>query len=104
MHNDHHVYAFQPGNNNLIAIGSDGGVSIGNIQSQGYTFFSINRNYNAAQFYTVGITDQADRVLGGTQDNGTPLIDGNSTSPMSGGDVWNFGDPSLPDGGDGGFV
>jgi hypothetical protein len=103
VHNDHHVYAFQPGNNNLIAIGSDGGVSIGNIQSQGYTFFSINRNYNAAQFYTVGITDQADRVLGGTQDNGTPLIDGNSTSPMSGGDVWNFGDPSLPDGGDGGF-
>lgn len=103
VHNDHHVYVFHPNYDNQFAIGSDGGVSGGSAGSNLYFFQSINKNYNASQFYTVGITDKANQVIGGTQDNGTPYINGESTSPMSGGDVWNFGDPLFPEGGDGGF-
>ena len=106
VHNDHHVYSFQPGGGNVFAIGSDGGVSIGTSQGQSYFFRSINRNFNIAQFYTIDVSDKVDQVIGGTQDNGSPFIDGESALPMGGGDVWvdeNSNGDKIPNGGDGGF-
>lgn len=102
IHSDHHVYAFQPDHNDVIAIASDGGISVGLTNGENYFFYLINKNYNATQYYSIGITDKADRIIGGTQDNGTLFIDGSSTAPMSGYDIW-LDDNFVSDGGDGGF-
>jgi hypothetical protein len=60
---------------NTIYIGSDGGV--GKSIDGGVTWTQNNRGYHTAQFYSLGIVPQVtppDLVMGGTQDNGSPII------------------------------
>ncbi len=104
LHNDQHVYAFNPGNPNQVVIGTDGGVFLCNISGDDFAFQNLNKLYNVTQFYSVGITSQKDVVAGGTQDNGSILIDGNSSTPNRGIALWNLGDFAMPDGGDGGYA
>lgn len=104
VHNDHHAYAFRPDNPNQVAIGSDGGVFLCNISGDDFAFQNMNKQYNVTQFYSVGITSQTNVVAGGTQDNGSILIDGNTSTPNRGIALWNMGDFAMPDGGDGGYA
>ena len=54
----------------------------------------MNNGYNVTQFYNIAISSEANdnRIMGGTQDNGTPFFtfDGNNTSE--------YIDASLADG------
>jgi len=102
-HVNHHAYVFQPGNNNKFIIGTDGGLHIGNISGNTYTFQPLNKNYNTTQFYALDFSNEVDEVVGGAQDNGTLYISGEGNSPMNAEDIWNYGNPAYPEGSDGGY-
>ncbi len=90
LHPDIHIIAFDSKNPNQVWVGHDGGLSFtNNISEESYTEFFpwINKNngYNVTQFYTVSISSKADdyRIMGGTQDNGTPYFRWNNLSSSS---------------------
>jgi len=69
-------------------IGNDGGVF--KSHDKGKTFYSSNHGYSVTQFYAVGAAYISDElrngwvVAGGSQDNGTWVVDGKGNSVMSG--------------------
>jgi hypothetical protein len=71
VHADQHEIVFHPGDPNIIYFGNDGGVfrSLDGAES----FSAINRGFSITQFYTVGYSKEG-QIIGGTQDNGTQLI------------------------------
>ena len=97
-HPDQHVLFFDPKDPNKLWSGHDGGLSYTtNITNTNYTDFfpwiSKNNGYNVTQFYTVHIDDKFrdTKIMGGTQDNGTPhftVSDGlpSSSDNLSSGD------------------
>lgn len=81
IHADQHVMEFRPGNSNQAAFGHDGGVSFANDLAGAATsdvFISPETDYITTQFYSVAVAPSNfatnDYFLGGTQDNGTQLI------------------------------
>jgi hypothetical protein len=89
LHADIHSFAFDPTNPNAVWFGHDGGLSYTkDISDTDYNPFfewdNMNNGYNVTQFFVIAIPDEAgdSRIMGGTQDNGTPSFrfDGNSTT------------------------
>ncbi len=88
VHADHHVINFRPGNSNQAVFGHDGGVSFAKdlaAASSSDVFITPKRKYVTTQFYSIAVAPDdfstGDYFLGGTQDNGTQLIqNGNSNS------------------------
>ena len=88
VHADHHVMQFRPGNTNQAIFGHDGGVSFANDLAAASTsdvFITPDLNYITTQFYSVAVAPttfaSGDYFAGGTQDNGTLLIEnGDPTS------------------------
>jgi hypothetical protein len=73
-HPDQHVIFFDPANPNRVWSGHDGGVSLtDDINLPKITWQNKNRGYVTTQFFTVALAEDAgdQRVIGGTQDNGT---------------------------------
>lgn len=69
LHPDHHVMAFGPGG--MVWEGNDGGVW--RSSNGGANWTNCNNGLATAQLYTIAIhPHMPDRMLGGTQDNGTP--------------------------------
>jgi len=92
FHPDVHSYAFDPTDPNKMWWGTDGGLSyttdITNTNySQNFPWIDKNNGYNVTQFYTITIPDISgdNRIMGGTQDNGTPYFtfDGANSSPST---------------------
>lgn len=80
-HADQHLAFFDYNNPDVLWSGHDGGISkTQNIRANRVQWESLNNDYNVTQFYTVatGIYQGESYVLGGTQDNGTPLLDHSS--------------------------
>ncbi len=102
VHADHHVYAFRPGTNEFF-LGTDGGVYKGVYGGNFMTYQVLNKNYNVTQFYTVDVSNKLEEAIGGTQDNGVVFIGGESNTPTTGEDLWNYGHVLLPEGSDGGY-
>ncbi len=77
VHVDHHAFWVAPGNNNMMYLGTDGGVYVSN--DQGSSFRHAN-NLPVSQFYKVAV-DMAKpyNVYGGLQDNNSWV--GPSRSP-----------------------
>jgi hypothetical protein len=94
-HPDHHVLAFDPTNPNRMWNGNDGGIYLIEdieevlIGSELLPWIDKNQGYNVTQFYTASIPNIADddRIMGGTQDNGSPYFTFNGTSTSSSDDV-----------------
>lgn len=91
-HADKHVIEFHPDydgtTNKTVYIGSDGGISKSTDGGNSWAVF--NRKLNITQFYTLAVNNKG-WVMGGTQDNGTLLINGYGITPgyayeISGGD------------------
>ena len=80
-HNDQHCLAVNPGNPNDVLLGNDGGVyEITYTPSQeSWTFdTSMNAQLGLTQFYSIAADPTTSRVvLGGAQDNATPIALGN---------------------------
>ncbi|MEQ8238722.1 MAG: cadherin domain-containing protein [Cyclobacteriaceae bacterium] len=78
QHADQHFMLFDPKAPNSLIVGHDGGLSLTtNITSNRIDWVSLNNDYNITQYYTVsaGFADGESYIIGGTQDNGTPLLD-----------------------------
>lgn len=73
IHSDVHEMIFDPKNPNICWIGSDGGLF--KSSDHGVTWTERNLNFRTIQFYKFGV-GQGRELIGGTQDNGTQLIDG----------------------------
>lgn len=70
VHVDQHYLFFHPTNENTIISCNDGGIwrSVNN----GTNFTNLNQNLTLTQFYRIAASPSTpDRILGGTQDNGT---------------------------------
>ena len=73
IHSDNHDVVWHPTDSSKVYIVNDGGVYFSN--NGGGTWQTLNKNYVTTQFYDIGIS--ADRyVVGGTQDNGSWVMDG----------------------------
>jgi len=96
IHADKHYMKFDPKNSSIVYALTDGGVS--KSSDGGLTWGTFNRNYSTSQYYHIDFGE--DRTLvGGTQDNGSHVIDGLGNTPFTArelGPVNNFR-------GDGGF-
>lgn len=96
VHEDHHVYKFFPGSNNKFMVGTDGGVYLGKLESNTYSFQTSNRNYFTTQHYAVGISGLKDYVIGGAQDIGTVKITGKGNTKLQGEQIFSGeGGPSA---------
>lgn len=74
VHADKHIFVFNPENPNTLYLGSDGGISVSfNANSPFMSFSESNLGLNITQFYDIGAGPN-DQVIGGTQDNGSPLV------------------------------
>jgi len=98
IHPDEHAIVFDQNNSNVVYIGCDGGIykstNATNLETgaASIAFQAINRNYNVTQFYTLCFTPYVNPlnglgIGGGTQDNGSPYINGNSYNPYDGTDM-----------------
>lgn len=81
VHVDHHRFVYDATRPGRVYGLNDGGVfrSINN----GATWSEINNGYITTQFYGIGFSRDG-KVMGGTQDNGTILIDGEGNTSKTG--------------------
>ena len=81
IHSDNHDVVWHPTDSMKVYIVNDGGIYFSN--NAGNTWQTLNKNYVTTQFYNIGIS--ADRhVIGGTQDNGSFVMDGSGNTPNTG--------------------
>lgn len=93
VHSDKHWFQFSQHTPNTMYVASDGGIGkTENANSSNVVWTDNNRHYGTAQYYGVAFTKDG-RIIGGTQDNGTHLIDprqqgqaGKDAIDLSGGD------------------
>lgn len=98
QHADQHVIAFDPDNPGRMWVGHDGGVSVtDDVAATPVAWSGRNAGYVTTQFYSVGIPGMPNdnRIVGGTQDNGTLFFRNGSDGVQSG----VAGDISSGDGG-----
>lgn len=94
IHADKHEIIFDRSNPKVAYVLTDGGVFRSPNADQTQPIFrSSNRNYNVTQMYGIG-ADYQGRVVGGTQDNGSPYLGYDFNSSYSSVEV---------QGGDGGY-
>lgn len=96
-HPDQHALAFEPGNGDVMYVGSDGGIhhtdnnrdgDVGDSGDGEVLWADLNNGYFTTQFYAVcqfqhpdGVTERT-RIAGGMQDNGTwSTASGNVSDP-----------------------
>lgn len=81
LHSDKHAIVFDTESSPYRTyIGSDGGIAIS--EDGGQTFKTSNRKFNVTQFYSAAMNKNG-WVSGGTQDNGTLIINGNGNTKQS---------------------
>lgn len=85
IHADLHTIIFDPKEPQTMFIGNDGGISCGYLNKNNieYQFHTLNKNYNATQFYAVSCNSKG-YLLGGSQDNGSIIIDGVGNTDSNG--------------------
>ena len=78
LHADTHWIAVSPNDRNTLFTANDGGVwRTDNATNNVVAWTSLNRSLNITQFYTIALHPFDPNILiGGTQDNGTPLYGG----------------------------
>ena len=85
-HPDQHNLFFDPNNPKRAFSAQDGGISVtSDITSTPVAWSLRESGYNVTQFFTVSIHPDSDdtRILGGTQDNGSPYFRYNTTGNHS---------------------
>ncbi len=101
FHSDIHSFAYDPTNPNKMWWGNDGGLSyttdITNTSyAQYFPWVERNNGYNVTQFYHISIKNNTtdNRIMGGTQDNGSPFFTFNGATISPSEDV-SSGDGSF---------
>ena len=81
IHADQHDVVWHPTDSSKVYIVNDGGIYYSN--TSGVTWQTLNKNYVTTQFYNIGIS-QDRYIVGGTQDNGSFVMDGSGNTPNTG--------------------
>lgn len=97
VHADHHDLYFIPGSTRLFS-SNDGGLYV--TTDQGVSWSYIGSGIKNTQFYKLGITeDDAGKIIGGCQDNGTKVLSGGTWTDVLGGDgmecMIDHGNPNI---------
>ncbi len=92
VHADHHRFRWDLSKPNTVYITTDGGIFRSN--DGGVSWGELNRNYATIQFYAFDVNEDR-HIMGGTQDNGTFLINGRGNTPNAAFSIF---------GGDGGWA
>ncbi len=87
---------FKPGAPNEFFVATAGGVQQGKLEGEDYVFSINNRNYITSQYYAIAPSGRENRVLGGSQDQGTIFISGEGNSTRQGETVYYDGLPGGP--------
>ena len=77
QHPDNHNLIFDPTDPNIVISAHDGGLSkTENIMAEPVVWTDIDKGYNVTPFYKISIHPEAEdaRIMGGTQDNGSPYF------------------------------
>ncbi len=79
QHADQHAIVFDPATPSRVWVGHDGGISVTEditVSGQRVAWTRRNDGYHVTQFYHVSLAPASDddRLLGGTQDNGSPFF------------------------------
>ena len=85
VHVDIHTLTFHPTNPNVFFVGSDGGVY--KSANGGLSFSTLNRGYAVTQFYGLGVGPDGS-LVGGTQDNSNPYVQGVLPYPKTAKVLW----------------
>ncbi len=84
FHVDHHYLGFQPGTN-VLFVGNDGGVYYSD--NKGNTWHSLNEYLSITQYYKISsASNNPELIIGGSQDNGTHMLDITGWTRVMGGD------------------
>jgi photosystem II stability/assembly factor-like uncharacterized protein len=87
IHSDKHVIVFDSKSNPpIMYIGHDGGISK-TTNSSLNNYITINNGYQTTQYYGIAASRDG-KVIGGTQDNSTILIDGQGSTPQAGFEIF----------------
>jgi hypothetical protein len=78
VHPFHYNYVFRPGKNNELLAGHNGGVSRGILNSDFFEFQELSKTYTTAQTMTMGTSGFERFVVGGFDQAGVQLIQGES--------------------------
>ena len=79
VHSDKHWFQYSPHDPNTMYVASDGGIGkTVNANSSTVQWTENNRHFGTTQYYGVAFTKDG-RIIGGTQDNGSHLIDPRKT-------------------------
>jgi len=84
VHIGQHITTFNPNQPNQVYIGTDAGIFKGTVSGEDFTFENSNRNFITSRFYTVAPTGQENRVVGGSQDNGTVYVSSTGNTAKEG--------------------
>ena len=83
VHADVHWFVFDPNNSNTMYVGTDGGVGkTTNAGSGNIDWTENNRHFGTTQYYGIA-TSTGGQVMGGTQDNGSHLLDPTLVGPAA---------------------
>jgi len=78
VHADQHALVFHPTNPDIVFCGSDGGIH--RSTDGGQTWQTKNKYFNVTQFYAIAVGPTEKEILGGTQDNGSLLLNPDITT------------------------
>ncbi len=84
QHADQHVVAFDPTDPNRMWAGTDGGVHVtDDVTTSPVSWINKDEGYIVTQFYAAALPESPDdtRIMGGTQDNGTPFFNTSNPDP-----------------------
>ena len=85
VHADVHALEFQPGSSTIIYSGNDGGIF--KSTNNGSTWTDISSNLAIKQYYKIAWSPTStNKIMGGTQDNGTDQYNGSTWTRVLGGD------------------
>lgn len=91
VHADKHFFLHSQHDDAVMFMAHDGGISRSDNATTDAQFFEINRNYTTTQYYGIAASSDG-QVIGGTQDNGTHLINPNAPLFPRNGERIYFGD------------
>ncbi len=102
----HHDYVFRPGHPAQFAVASDGGITIGTMSTNDFSFQTTNKNLAISHFHSVAFSRHLSYAMGGANRIGTQTLGyyfpSQVNNPSTGKQIWvNFG--AFNDGGTGGF-
>lgn len=84
LHPGQNRLVFKPGSNTNMLIATNGGIHLGTVIGNDLTFTVNNRNYITSHFYNVAPSGAENRVLGGSQDQGSIFISGEGNTVKQG--------------------